>query len=219
MEISLGQTNNLKQLDTASFFDKNTLQRVVKVTNNALYRDIKRWLRNGQLIQLKRGLYVTGNYYQNVPDKQTYLEFIANQLKYPSYLSLEYVLQKYSVLSESVYTITSVSRKKTKSFKNQLGLFTYAKIKDDLFTGFKVVNKSGFEIKEASKAKALFDWLYFRTRRVPQVNEAWLSSLRLNLEELTEEDFVELKIYIGMEGGKKLKKVYKLVKKTLDYDF
>jgi hypothetical protein len=108
------QLINLSKLDSASFFNKETLGRVIETGNNSLYSNIKRWLKKGELIQLKKGLYVTKGYTQAVLDKRNYTEFVANILKQPSYLSGEYVLQKYGMLTESVFGITSVTLKKTK---------------------------------------------------------------------------------------------------------
>ena len=150
----------INELKSASYFNKNTLQQVAPISDNALYSNIKRWLKQNIIIQLKRGVYVTNDYYIRLPEKQAYLEFIANKLKSPSYLSLEYVLQKYSLLTEGVYAFTSITLKKTNTYKNKLSLFTYSNISQDLFTGYKIVNKEGFQIKEASKAKALFDFLF-----------------------------------------------------------
>ena len=151
----------INELNSASYFTKNTLQQVVPINDNALYSNIKRWIKQNIIMQLKRGMYVTNDYYIRLPEKQAYREFIANKLKVPSYLSLEYVLQKYSLLTEGVYAFTSITLKKTNTYQNKLGLFTYSNISQGLFTGYKIVGKEGFQIKEASKAKALFDFLYF----------------------------------------------------------
>jgi predicted transcriptional regulator of viral defense system len=99
----MNQVNKLTILNNASFFNKTMLAQVMDTNENALSENIKRWLKKGILIRLKNGFYVTKEYYQSIPEKQTYLEFVANILKKPSYLSTEYVLQKYGILSESVF--------------------------------------------------------------------------------------------------------------------
>lgn len=198
------QLNNLSRLSSASFFDKTTLQRVVEVADNSLYSNIKRWLKQGELIQLKRGLYVTKDYFISLTDKQSYNEFVANILKQPSYLSGEYVLQKYSLLSESVFALTSITLKKTGSYQNSLGTFIYSSIKNQLFTGFNISQKNGFEIKEATKVKALFDFLYFRLLRTPNPTKDYIASFRLNLAELQESDWAEFTSYVNLSGSKKM---------------
>lgn len=203
----MNQIKNLNSLNSASYFNKNTLQQVVSISDNALYSNIKRWIKQNIIIQLKRGIYVTNDYYIRLPEKQAYQEFIANKLKSPSYLSLEYVLQKYSLLTEGVYAFTSITLKKTNTYKNKLGLFTYSNISQDLFTGYKIVNKEGFQIKEASKAKALFDFLYLRLLSVKNINQQLVDSFRFNLDEFSQKDQKEFKSYVKLSKTKKLEKV------------
>lgn len=207
------QLINLSKLDSASFFNRETLGLVIETGNNSLYSNIKRWLKKGELIQLKKGLYVTKGYTQAVPDKRNYTEFVANILKQPSYLSGEYILQKYSMLTESVFGVTSVTLKKTGKYQNVFGTYMYSNIKEKLFTGFKIISKDSYEIKEATKAKALFDFLYFRLWRLPEVTEEYLESLRLNLGEMQISDFTEFDSYIKLVNLKKLNNLTDTIKK------
>jgi predicted transcriptional regulator of viral defense system len=208
----MNQINKLAQLNTASFFNKETLSRVIEIEDDALSADIQRWIKRGNLIQLKKGFYVVKEYYQSLGDKQAYVEFLANILKKPSYLSSEYVLQKYSILTESVFAITSITRKKTRIYQNKFGMFIYSNIKDELFTGFKIISKGGFEIKEATKAKALFDFLYLRLWRVPEITREIVESYRFNLNEVSNEDFVEFESYIKLSGLSKFMNLTDILK-------
>ena len=166
---------------------------------------VYRLKKRGKIKSIKRGIYVSENYL-NLAEKQgiinSYYEFLGNILYQPSYLSAEYVLQKYSILSESVNSFTLVSRKKTNRFLNDFGSFKYYHIKEDLFTGFESKNKNGFLITEATLAKALFDFLYFRKNILNSLDE--IKSLRLNLENLKPADLKELKRYIKLEKSKKM---------------
>ena len=203
----MNQINNLNKLNLASYFNKNTLQQVVEVNDNAIYSNIKRWLKQQRIIQLKKGLYVTNNYFIKTIDKTAYREFIANKLKTPSYLSLEYVMQKYSLLTETVNSFTSVTLKKPNTYQNQLGLFTYSNIKQKLFLGYTICKRDGREIKEATKAKALFDFFYLRLQRVKSVNKEFLESFRLNLDEFSGKDVKEFMSYQKLSQNKKLNQV------------
>lgn len=194
----MNRVNKLSMLDTASFFTKNTLQNVVGGSDVALSANVARWIENEKLIQLKKGLYVTNNYLRQRIDRQIYSEFVANILKKPSYLSGEYVLQKYGILSESVFGFTCVTRKKTREYNNKLGNYIYLNIRDNLFCGYNIINKSGFEIKEATKVKALFDYLYYKLRNVAQVNQEIIDSFRLNLEGFTKQDIKGLQYFIDL---------------------
>jgi len=207
----MNQLKKLRNLNNLSYFDKNTLSQFVDISDNSLYTNIKRWLKNGDLIQLKRGLYVTKEYFSTLTNKPAYTEFIANKLKEPSYLSLEYVLQKYSILTEAVYSCTSITLKTKRSYDNKLGSFIYRNIKDDLFTGYDIVEKDEFRIREASKAKALFDYLYLKTLRVKTIERELFDSYRLNLDDFSREDLKEFSEYCKIAGTGKLLKLLKLV--------
>ena len=90
------QVNKLKKLETLSYFDRNAIEQYIDIKPDSLSANINRWIKKGVLIQLKKGLYVTSKYYETVNNKNTYFEFLANRIRVPSYLSLEYVLQKHS---------------------------------------------------------------------------------------------------------------------------
>jgi len=195
----------LKQLENLSYFDLETLSQITDLKGNTLYKNVSRWKEQGIIIQLKRGVYTTSGFALK-QDTKSYLEFVSNKLRYPSYLSLEYVLQKYSLLTEGVYAFTSITLKKTNTYKNKLGLFTYSNISQNLFTGYKIVNKEGFQIKEASKAKALFDFLYLRLLSVKNINKSLIDSFRFNLDEFSQKDQKEFKSYVKLSKIKKLEK-------------
>ena len=201
----MNQVQNLRKLSNLSYFDKNTLSQFIELSDSSLYAAINRWLKKGRIIQLKKGLYVTSDYLDKMSGNQAYLEFIANKLRSPSYLSLEHVLQKYSILSESVFSITSVTLKSKRIYKNRLGTFIYRNIREDLFSGYTIKKNDGFEIKEASKAKALFDYLYLKLFRVKSPNKKLINSLRLNLDEFTSKDKQEFCSYCQLPEIKKYK--------------
>ena len=130
----------------------------------------------------------------------------------PSYLSMEYTLEKYGVLTETTRSFTLVTKKKTQRFSNDFGIFKYYHLQKKLFQGFKITRKNDFIIAEASLAKALFDFLYFRKNIL--FNEKQLDELRLNLDNLNKKDFKELEKYIKLEKSKKMRIIFDyLIKK------
>lgn len=76
----------------------------------------------GVIVRVKKGLYVFGSNYNQVPVCK---ETLANLIYGPSYISLEYALAFYGLIPERVETITSVTPKRDKLFKTPLGQFTY----------------------------------------------------------------------------------------------
>ena len=174
---------------------------------------LSRHVKRGALLRLRKGLYVTSNYLDQAERKgiySDYVEFAANKLYSPSYLSLDYVLHEHNMLTEIPRNITSVGLRKTDHYSNELGNFFYHKIKEELFCGFNVLRKSSFAILKATKSKALFDFLYFRKRLL--VDRKAVMALRLNLEEFSKSDFKELEGYVAKDGSVKMKEIINWLK-------
>ena len=205
------QMRKLNQLNEVGMFNRETLQRVLFVSKETAYGDIKRWIKNGTIVQLKRGRYVTRDYFLLNRGQESYQEWIANKLKEPSYLSSEYVLQKHSILSEAVFGFTSVTLKKTDKYDNKLGGFIYTKIKPELFVGYEIKRKGIYEIKEASQAKALFDYLYYQVGRVDKITPLLWEDMRMNMEEITDEVRQEFNTYCEISGSKKMKEIGRIL--------
>ena len=208
----MNQVKNLKKLAPLSYFDVETLGQVVEVPRNSLHANIKRWLKKGEMIQLKKGWYVTQDYIRNLTDPDAYRAFVANKLREPSYLSMEHVLQKYGILTEAVFAFTSVTRKSKRAYKNKLGVYVYRNLKEDLFRGFTITSRGGFEIKEATKAKALFDYLYLRLWRAPVIDKELIQSFRVNMDEVSKKELEEFAQYCEESGFEKLAVLPKLLK-------
>lgn len=187
------------------------LNNLLLIDNDRSYLRIllSRMSKAGEIIRIKRGMYVHRDYFVNIQIKNEldeYYEFLACSIFEDAYLSLEYVLSEYGVLSESVYGYSLISNKKPYKIKNEFGFFSNHSIKDKLLLGYLLVKKNNFFIKKASVAKALFDFLYLRKNIL--VNKESVDALRLNLEVLTSKDKFEFKKYIKLEGSKKMLKIY-----------
>lgn len=215
--LIMNQIKRLRELEKLSYFDKNTLSQVIELSDNSLYANIKRWLNNGDLIPLKKGMYVTREYYLNLSNKEGYAEFVANKLREPSYLSLESVLQKQNILTEAIFAFTSITLKATRTYKNKFGTFIYRNIKETLFTGYDIRQQGPYEIREASKAKAVFDYLYLKSLRIQDINDDFLDSLRLNLDEFTSKNMDEFSKYCDQAGIKKFKKLPLQLRRLRDF--
>jgi len=123
---------------------------------------------------------------------------------------LDYVLYGHNILTDIPKNFTSVTKNKTAIFRNKLGVYFYHKIKDELFCGFEIIKEGDFTILKATKAKALFDYLYLRKNIV--ANKEAFNELRLNLENLTEKDREEFEKYVKIDGSKKMKEILDYVK-------
>jgi predicted transcriptional regulator of viral defense system len=202
----------IRLVQTLPYF---TLDDLVGVEKNRAYLKtlFSRYEKAGKLVRLKKGMYATQKYLDNIRSKNAYpayLEFLASIIYSPSYLSLEYVLSKHSLLTEEVVNLTSITKNKPARFSNQFGAYLYHKIQDLLFIGFKVIKLNGLIIFQATKAKALFDYLYLRKNLL--INRQSVDELRLNLENLSKNDWLELKKYFTLEGSKKMQQIHAWLK-------
>lgn len=153
---------------------------------------ISGWKQRGLLLSLKKGLYVLNEQDRKLTPSR---EFIANQLVFPSYVSLEYALGYYNLIPERVYQVTSVTSKKTTEFENAFGTFTYHSLKRELFFGYNgVEDENGLQVLIAVKEKALLDYLYLKTN-LPDARSArdfLTESLRIEgLDQLDEKRLSE----------------------------
>lgn len=121
---------------------------------------------------LKSGLFVKlrNNYYM-LKDSHPSLQLIANKLYQPSYISLETALSHYSIIPEVVYAVTSVTTKPTREFKTPKGVFSYQRIKKEVFTGYSPVTLEGHVVLLAEPEKALADYLYFVDLKKTSLND------------------------------------------------
>lgn len=195
------KTIQLNKLSDLVIFTKETL-RQLEEDSDRLNFNIKSWLKKGKIIALKKGVYVLKERWEKETDKDSYLEYLANQLYQPSYLSGEYIMSKYGLLTEAMFGITSMTTKTTKTFTNTLGNFNYYSLSPALFLGYKIRKSSSFPIAIAKKSKAVFDFLYLRFIKNTPVNEKTIAELRINWENISKEEFREFINY-----GKKTKSI------------
>jgi hypothetical protein len=130
-----------------------------RTTNLQLHQ----WKESGDLIPLKRGLYMFADAKPQPAD-------IAGNLYAPCYFSLEYALSFYGIMPEAVFDYTLVTPKATRVFKTPFGTFLYKTIKRAAFTGF-----DGKTLM-AEKEKALVDYFYLNQSRLRPDAGFWAES-------------------------------------------
>ena len=204
-------------MEQLPYFNKITLGEILGKSGENLNYWIKTRLKNGEIIQLKKGLYVSKLYLfsqeRNIGNKEQYCELLANIIRYPSYISLEYALSKYGLIPEAIFAYTSVGLKSSRRFTNKLGNFYYRNIKKALFFGFKTIDFEGKRIKFATKAKALFDFLYFKKFiSLSHLKAELFVDLRINWDEFENVDKQEFKSIVLKSGSSKMKSVLKILK-------
>jgi hypothetical protein len=179
----------------------------------ALYR----WMKAGHIFQLKKGVYMTRRFFDLHRADADFSPAISAILIPQSYVSVEYILQRHSILTEVTYPVSAVTLKNTRMIESKLGIFTYHHINENLYTGFTISNYLGIPFACASAAKALFDYLYFR----PVPDRKYLSThnlgeeLRLNLEDLSIRDQTEFAEYVETSHSAKMERILNNLRSTL----
>ncbi len=141
--------------DLAKFFEIRS--------NNTLKHLILRLKKQRIIESLSRGHFLFVNSETRVADFA-----IANFLVSPSYISLESALSYYGMIDQFPYRITSITIHKSLELKVRGKIFSYSKIKKDLFTGF--VKIDDFLI--ATRGKAVSDYKYFASKGLRPENYA-----------------------------------------------
>lgn len=195
-------------LKRSPYFTKQNLSLSLGLEGEDLNYWIKKLLKEKILIPVKKGLYISSYYKdiisQNPEESESYLEYLANIIRFPSYISLEYVLGKISFIPEAVWTITSVTTKSSRKYFSDLTTFTYRTIKKELFYGYTQKQYRDKIIRIASPAKAVFDYLYLkRFFSKPQMINELKEDGRFNWEVLSTLDKQEfIKICNTSSSGK-----------------
>jgi predicted transcriptional regulator of viral defense system len=185
----------MKQLNFPDYpFDYNYL--IDKLKNYNFPRNkIQRLIKNGEIIRIKKGLYIRSNNHENYIDKK----IIANLIYGPSYISLEYALSYWGLIPERVEEVTSINNKRNKKFKTPLGVFSYRYLPTNKFNiGVDLIQANELYFFIATKEKALCDKLYFSSKLANQQEliiylEDDLRIDMYELEELNKQLLLELK--------------------------
>ncbi|PIP26161.1 MAG: hypothetical protein CO140_03345 [Candidatus Moranbacteria bacterium CG_4_9_14_3_um_filter_40_7] len=189
--------NLLEQLKSLPHFSKNTVYQLgeqLRLKGSTVNTYISRFLRFKEIIPLKRGLYVSGDFFEKNKRDISYSFYLANIIRTPSYVSSWAALQYYNLATEAIHSITSVTPKVTRDYQTKAGNFVYQSIKKDLFSDFyltkgKPASPAGeFDFYIASPSKALFDLLYFRTHQFRGVKlemiKGLVEELRIDFDEM-----------------------------------
>lgn len=90
---------------------------------------IARLIAEGALVPLRKGVYVLGASLQQHP---LCLPLVANVLYGPSCVSLEYAMAWHGLIPEGVFTVTSVTSRRAKTYDTPTGRYTYQHLPSEL---------------------------------------------------------------------------------------
>ena len=204
----------LSPLDSLPYFTLEAVKQVYKdetLVNGTIQTNLYRWMKAGRIFQLKKGVYMTRRFFEQYRADANFAPMVSAILIPQSYVSLEFILQRYGVLTEITYPITAVTLKQTRKFVNKLGTFTYRNIKDELYTGYEIKESMGIPTSLASIAKALFDFFYLRPmKNIPiSAKDGIAGALRLNLDDFSTPNQIEFSNYVALSKSRKMERIEK----------
>ncbi len=182
----------------------------VRIWNEDFDRNnIGRWVKQGKIILLRQGYYSFPSLLSQ-PDITFYL---ANKIYSPSYISLETAFSFYGMIPEGVVSVTSVTSRKTQSFKNPFGTFSYRTLRPELFFGFLPETSrlsENWNVMIATPEKALLDFLYLNSHYSTADD---IAELRLDVDFMSEIfDESRFDSYVARYNSKALAKRASLLK-------
>ena len=155
----------------------------------AVYAQVQRALKTGEVIQIRRGLYHLS---RDVFPRLVSVEVLSNLIYGPSYVSFESALSYHGWIPEAVRSCTCVTSLRPRSFETVHGIFTYTQIKQSpLMAGVLNVDSGFGAFFIATPLKALADLVAARGLDWTD-SHPLLESLRIepdDLESLKSEDF------------------------------
>lgn len=160
---------------------------------------ISEMLKNGELLALRRGLYVPGPEI-DLPTPNVFV--IANHLRGPSYISMESALSYWGLIPERVYEISSVTIKTSKVFATPLGRFSFQHLRTPYYSfGLNSVRITEFQTAMiASREKAICDKIILTSgvqlRSIPQTLDFLLEDLRMDEVQLITLDLSMIRSWI-----------------------
>lgn len=169
---------------------------------------IRAWLKKGDLIRVKKGIYVFGKEISQSPYS---LEILANLLYGPSAISLTYALSHYGLIPERVSALTSITNKRHKQFTTPVGNFVYYYLHLQKYSvGIELKNiGSNRQFFIASPEKALCDQIYLMDKtldfeNLKSVENYLFHDLRIDPEPLRKFNLKKLSEIIQIYNDSKL---------------
>ena len=160
----------------------------------ALYSDyaspaskVAQLCKQGLLVRIQKGWYLVS---ELVSGERANTNLIANHLYGPSYVSLESALQEYGLIPEAVYSVESITLRRSKHFSTQLGAFHYHHVSSGYYSiGLqRQQTQDGYTYLIALPEKALCDHFVktngLQVRSRSAMLEYLIGSLRIDSDRL-----------------------------------
>lgn len=172
-------------------------------------RRLVEWQQKNYIEKIRNRFYCFSD--QNI--EESFLYYTANTIYGPSYISLESALDRYGIIPESTFQITSCTPLKTSTFSTSIGTFTYHHLKSKIFFAYRLITWKNHHYKIADLEKTIIDYLYLH----PEIQKtADIKALRWNITAINEKISIsKLNDYESQINSPSLSKRISLLKEYL----
>jgi len=197
--------------------NERQLARVLGGSEARRYGQVNRALKSGELVRVKRGLYVLAD---ELRDNPVHPFALAQQLQPGSYISAESALSYHGWIPESVHSVLSiVAEGKFVSYEHDsLGKFEFRRLPVNTGYFLQSVNRTELQHQVALIAepmRALLDLVYLR--KLPwQGMDYLLDGLRFDKEAMTAVPLVNITQLLKVYKGKRERLFIEELLKSLD---
>ena len=185
-------------------FTQSDVAASIDGTNFSRHGLIKRAIANGEILNIRRGLYCLAPEFQK---KSISMYSLAETVYGPSYISMETALSYHGWIPEAVYTCTCASFRNGREFKTPLGVFSYRRVpQHTFFLGVeRCKDENGHVFFMASPAKALTDYLYIHRLNWTGLEKP-IGSLRIDEDQPARITAEELKALLDNYSNGRIKR-------------
>lgn len=205
--------NKLRKIIEHDIFDYQILVEALKEYTNP--RDkISRLIKSGDIISVRKGLYVFEAHLRNAPLQK---EILAGMIYGPSYISLDFALSHHGLIPEKANSITSVTIGRSRIFDTPVGRYTYKMIPQHAYAkGIDLVETKSGAYQIATPEKAIVDKLALERNISINGKKSMLAylidNLRIDKEFLERMNINDIESYITAYDMKKLAALLSAIK-------
>lgn len=190
------------------------LHHILDKSSNSRYAIVKRAIRKGYLIPIRRDFYLIKISKNSIVNSFE----VATVIYGPSYVSFESALSYHGWIPEAVQTTTCASVKRSKEFDTPIGIFSYEHIPIEVFSfGVGQYPQNETTLFIATPLKALADIIYTRKRIWETVDDLF-DDFRIEPDKFRNSDKKMLKELIENYPSRRVKKILRIFESYLAYN-
>jgi predicted transcriptional regulator of viral defense system len=173
--MRISELKKIKKL----YFSCDDIAAALGISSASAVVTASRYLKQGYIVRFKRNIYILEDVWRSFRDGEKFV--LANIGQTPSYVSLMTAIAYYGLTTQVRRgIIESVSIRKTGSLEVKDMVFTYSRIKEPLYGGFK--KEDGFFI--ATPEKAIADAVYLKSLGRYDLDLGSIEWSRVDMKEL-----------------------------------